>query len=154
MFDRGATEGDGSRPDKAYDHQSDSLFNVSAKKHEAKLDGLSRSQLAIMPSQQAIETMLSATETWWTVWFNEYSAREPEKPKSHWMSYFFPSLTTSHPSFISRALLLIATSLQQLPQNYDQAQLKLPLPPQDLMERCISKTSSLVTSDDELVANL
>lgn len=70
------------------------------------------------------------------------------------MSLCFSSLSTSHPSFIARALLLVAGSLQQLPPSFDYSELSLPFAPQDLMEKYLSQTSALVTSNDELVGSL
>lgn len=69
------------------------------------------------------------------------------------MSFRFSSLTTSHPSFIARALLLVATSLQ-FSDDHVLSQLGLPLPPQDLIEKILSHTSTLVTSNDELVGTM
>lgn len=126
---------------------------AGAQKHETHFDELRRSLLANMPSQQDIKTILVATEIWWAVWFDGFSASSDDA-RSNWMSYCFSSLTTSHPSFIARALLLVATSLQQLPSNYDLSQLSLPLLPQDLMEKFLSDTSTLVTSNDELVGTM
>lgn len=70
------------------------------------------------------------------------------------MNYCFFSLATSHLSFIARALLLVGTSLQQLPSNYDLSQLSFPLLPHDLMEKFLSDTSALVTLNDEIVATM
>lgn len=121
------------------------------RKHDKEFDELRRSLLAIMPSQQDIKSILLATETWWAVLFDGFSASNSDDARSSWMSYCFSSLTTSHPSFIARALLVVTTSLHQIPRHYDLSQLSLPHPPEDLIEKSLSYTSTLVTSNDELV---
>lgn len=102
-----------------------------------------------MPSQEDIRKILLATETCWAVWFDEY----PDPDASSFRERF-SSFNTSHPSFIARALLLVTTSLQQLPPNFDYSEINLPFPPQELMEKQLSQTSALVTSNDELVGTL
>lgn len=156
-FDRKATQGEasGARATTAPPKPASiSPSKAPVRKHETQFDELRRSLLAIMPSQKDIKTLLLATKTWWAVWFDGFSASSSDDARSAWMSYCFSSLTTSQPSFIARALLLVATSLQQLPGHYDLSQLSLPLFPQDLMEKLVSDTSTLVTSNDELVGTM
>lgn len=156
-FDRKATQGEA----------SDSLATTApltpasilpskapVRKHETQFDELRRSLLAIMPSQQDIKTILQATESWWAIRSDGFSSSNSDDARSRWLSYYFSSLTTSHPSFIARALLLVASSLQQLPSDYDFSQLSLPLLPADLMEKCLSDTCTSVTSNDELVGTM
>lgn len=124
------------------------------RKHDTQFDELRRSLLAIMPSQKDIKTLLLATEALWTVWFDLITASNSDDARSSWMSFCFSSLTTSHPSFIARALLLVATSLQQFSDDHVLSQLGLPLPPQELVEKILSHTTTLVTSNDELVGTV
>lgn len=124
------------------------------RKHETQFDELRRSLLAIMPSQHDIKIILQAAESWWTMRFDGHSSSNSDDARSRWLSSCFSSLTTSHPSFIARALLLVASSLQQLPSDYDFSQLSLPLLPADLMEKCLSDTCTFVTSNDELVGTM
>lgn len=155
-FDRKATqdEASGSRgtivPLKP---PSISASKNAGRRHETEFDELRCSLLAMMPSQQDIKAILMATDTWWAVWFDGFSASNSDDARNWLMRSCFSSLTTSHPSFVARALLLIATSLQQLPRDYDISQLSLPLSADDLMEKFLSKTT-LVTSNDELIGTL
>lgn len=110
--------------------------------------------MIMMPSQEDIKKILEATETCWAIWFDEYPDSGSEASRIALFRDRFSSLTTSHPSFIARALLLITTSIQQLPADFDYDELSLPFPPQELMEKQLSQTSALVTSDDELVGTL
>lgn len=122
--------------------------------HENQFRELRRSLMSLMPSHEDIKKILVATETCWAIWFDEFSDSVTEACRTALLCERFSSLTSSHPSFIARALLLITTSIQQLPADFDYSELSLPFPPQELMEKQLSQTSALVTSDDELVGTL
>jgi hypothetical protein len=61
--------------------------------------------------------------------------------------------SNSHPIVISRLLLVIALSIQQLPNNYDQSRLEFKGSLRDLMEKFVTMTAT-ITSDDELIGSL
>lgn len=139
-------------------HRSPSSSMSAASKNtsqsESEFRELRRSLMTMMPLQEDIKKIFLATETCWAIWFDEYpdSSTDPSRIAS--FRERFSSFTTSHPSFIARALLLVTTSLQQLPPDFDYSELSLPFPPQELMEKQLSQTSALVTSNDELVGTL
>lgn len=110
--------------------------------------------MAMMPSQADIKKILVATETCWAIWFDEYPDSDTEASRIASFRERFSSFTNSHPTFIARALLLVTTSIQQLPPDFDYSVLNLPFPPQELMEKQLAQTSALVTSNDELVGTL
>jgi hypothetical protein len=60
--------------------------------------------------------------------------------------------SASHPTVISRALMIIVICLQQLPKSTDMNKYRLPSSPNDYMEHLTTTIISLVTSDDELIA--
>lgn len=122
--------------------------------HESKFRELRRSLMTMMPSQEDIKKILLATETCWAIWFDEYPDSGTDASRIALFRERFSSFTTSHPTFIARALLLVTTSIQQLPPDFDYSELHLPFPPQELMEKQLSQTSALVTSNDELVGTL
>lgn len=131
-----------------------SAASKNTSQHENQFRELRRSLMTIMPSQQDIKKILEATEVCWAIWFDDYPDSCTEASRIALFRDRFSSFSTSHPSFIARALLLITTSIQQLPANFDYSELSLPFAPQELMEKQLSQTSALVTSDDELVGTL
>lgn len=131
-----------------------SVTSKNTSQHESQFRELRRSLMTMMPSQEDIKKILVATEACWAIWFDEYPDSDTKASRIPLFRERFSSFTTSHPSFIARALLLITTSLQQLPADFDYSELSLPFPPQELMEKQLSQTSALVTSDDELVGTL
>lgn len=130
------------------------MASKETSQHENKFRELRRSLMTMMPSQDDITKILEASEACWAIWFDEYPDTCTEASQVALFSDRFSSFSTRHPSFIARALLLITTSIQQLPANFDYSKLSLPFPPQELMEKQLSQTSALITSDDELVGTL
>lgn len=130
------------------------MASKETSQHEHQFRELRRSLMTMMPSQDDIKKILEASEASWAIWFDEYPETCTEASRIALFSDRFSSFSTRHPSFIARALLLITTSIQQLPADFDYSKLSLPFPPQELMEKQLSQTSALVTSDDELVGTL
>ncbi|KAH8805098.1 hypothetical protein F5884DRAFT_798405 [Xylogone sp. PMI_703] len=58
----------------------------------------------------------------------------------------------SHPSVVARALMCIVICLQQLPGDFDGTRIGLTAGPKSAAESIVSAVSSLVTSDDEVIA--
>lgn len=131
-----------------------SAASKNTSQHESQFRELRRSLMTMMPSQEDIKKIFLAAEPRWAIWFDEYTDSGTEASRIASFRECFSSLTTSHPSFIARALLLVTTSIQQLPADFDYSELNLPFPPQELMEKQLSQTSALVTSNDELVGTL
>ena len=121
--------------------------------YESQQDSVRRLLLNAMPSQKDILTIVAATETWWTIWFDKSETPNANFDVYSIMNLCFSNLATRSISFIGRALLLVSASLQQLSHDYDHNRLSLPLSPQDLIEQHSFMVSSLVTSNDELVGN-
>lgn len=131
-----------------------SAASKNTSQHESQFRELRRSLMTMMPSPEDIKKILMATETCWAIWFDDYPDSGTEASRIALFRDRFSSFNTSHPSFIARALLLITTSIQQLPANFDYSEISLPFPPQELMEKQLSQTSAMVTSNDELVGTL
>lgn len=129
----------------------ESMFSTQF--YESHQDSARRSLLTAMPSHKDIVTIVTATETWWTIWFDKSQTPSANFDVSSIMNLCFSNLATRSTSFIGRALLLISASLQQLSHDYDYTRLSLPLSPQDLIEQYSFMVSTLVTSNDELVGN-
>ena len=120
---------------------------------ESRVDSLRRNLLAVMPSQRDIVTIMNTTKTWWAIWFDKPTMNGAENNQSSMVDLCFSSLATRSPSFIGRALMLIVTSLQQLPLDFDYSLLSLHSSTPDLIDQYFSMVSSLVTSNDELIGN-
>ena len=131
-----------------------SAASKNTSQHESQFRELRRSLMTMMPSPEDIKKILMATETCWAIWFDDYPDSGTEASRIALFRDRFSSFNTSHPSFIARALLLITTSIQQLPADFDYSEISLPFPPQELMEKQLSQTSAMVTSNDELVGTL
>ncbi|KAL6900486.1 hypothetical protein GGI43DRAFT_405535 [Trichoderma evansii] len=60
--------------------------------------------------------------------------------------------SSSHPTLIARALIVIVICLQQLPKSTDMTKYRLPSTRNEFMEHLTTTIISLVTSDDEIIA--
>ncbi|CAG8947700.1 unnamed protein product [Penicillium salamii] len=102
--------------------------------------------IALIPPAETLEIMSEASTSWWLMrkaWFEDI---EPEL-----LPVPVEALWESHPAFIGKAVLWIASCLQQLPPEVDIDRLKLPCTPALLIQKAISTVATLVCSDDSLV---
>lgn len=99
-----------------------------------------------------MESISTACDGWWHL-IRPYFILSPADSPTLAQTLSLDSLATSHPTVIGKALIGLAISLQQLPNDFDHSCLQLSSPTSHLLDR-ITATVSLVTSDDELVGTL
>ncbi|KAK5988343.1 Transcription factor sdnS-like protein [Cladobotryum mycophilum] len=129
------------------------LRNNSTPKRVPKLEKISRSLLTLMPSRQAIEVLDAES----SAWINQLLQALPSFQQPNGFSLIktmpFGSSSLSHPTVIARSLMCVVICLQQLPKGFDITTLgPLTHHVDELVESITSTISSLITSDDELIA--
>ncbi|PTB63359.1 hypothetical protein BBK36DRAFT_1181712 [Trichoderma citrinoviride] len=117
-----------------------------------KLTRVSRLLLEMMPSRGTVELLDSQSSPWICQLLRPLPSLRHVNKFSLLKMMPLESSTPSHPTLIARALMCIVICLQQLPQNVDTSQLRLPSPRNEYMQSLTSVIISLVTSDDEIIA--
>ncbi|KAL7812169.1 hypothetical protein V8C44DRAFT_329921 [Trichoderma aethiopicum] len=117
-----------------------------------RLTRVSRLLLEMMPSRYTIELLDNQSSPWMCQLLQPLPSLKHLSEFSLLKMMPLESSTQSHPTFIARALMCIVVCLQQLHQNIEASELRLPSPRNEYMQTLTSATISLVTSDDEIIA--
>lgn len=118
-------------------------------KNRALIDNLKR----LLPSSQDLEKILDASTEWWGIWrkmfpqIGDPRVANLREAVSH-------SLRSDKPAEVAKILVCIAISIDQLPNDFENIQLDLPLPRKNMMEQYIATVDKLITSDDEISATM
>lgn len=142
--------------------QSTSVSNssniVSAGNLEAvrvgRIEKLRRRLAAMLPCQEDVDHLSNLSRGWWLIrrHMMPYLLRVPEQDLQKAFDVSFVS--TSHPMVITRLLLCVALSIQQLPPNIDPRRLQTKVPFREMIEKIITFVTAAVTSDDELIGSM
>lgn len=103
----------------------------------------------MVPSSEDIERISDAGPSWWILrssYFQENDTSLLQIP--------LEVLWESHPAVIGKAILWIATALQQLPPDFNTDTLEFSDPPKLLAEKLIATVTKHVCSDDSVVTCL
>ncbi|CAG8217471.1 unnamed protein product [Penicillium olsonii] len=103
--------------------------------------------IALIPSLETLDIISAANSGWWLLREWLFEDHEPKL-----LPVPLEALGECHPAFIAKAVLWIASCLQQLPPELDIDRLRLPCTPAFLVEKILATVTTLVCSDDSIVA--
>jgi len=144
------------RPDSgdAHEETSDTVQygTVQGSVGSAKMDNMRQKLLSLFPTQQRLEMILSGSPTWWACWQHMYPEVLGPKPRSSIHEFVAESRSSGSVRRISKAVLCIAISLQEvsviLDANYTMTTA------QDYVEHSLSVVDDLVLSKDDLAGTI
>lgn len=122
---------------------------VQNSKNKALIDHLKR----LLPSSHDLEKILEASTDWWGIWRRMFP-QICDPRVSTLREAVSHSLRSDKPAEVAKILLCIAISIDQLPTDFENIQLDLPLPRRNLMEQYIATVDKMITSDDEISATM
>jgi hypothetical protein len=121
-----------------------------------QIENLRRPLIALLPCQEDMDYLSNTTG--WHFLQRHIMPHLLGVPKhsEHDLKNPFDVLTvsSSHPIIITRLLLFVALSIQQLPPKIDLKRFQSKLPLREMMEKIIAFVATTVTFDDELIGSV
>ncbi|KAI9841201.1 MAG: hypothetical protein M1837_000928 [Sclerophora amabilis] len=110
--------------------------------------------LALLPDKKTMDTIFNACSGWWEAWKVFFPNIELEYGKVSIQQFVSRALSIGSITFISKAVLCLAVSAQQLPPGFDLEQFRLNHPPAKLFEHYVATVEDLVSKDDHLASTI
>ncbi|KAI9829648.1 MAG: hypothetical protein M1826_005538 [Phylliscum demangeonii] len=116
--------------------------------------GVRQALLSILPPQRTMTIIFRDGGDWWNVWKEICPLVSTDEQAWSLPQFASAAFRKSDPVSVAHVILCLAISVQQLPVGYDQADLQLPVPAEQVLQHYVSAVHRLVTSDDDLVASM
>ena len=139
---------------------------ISIKPHESsraskKINLVVEALRALAPNKHDLMIILQASSAWAELWSKSFPDIVPSgfhNPATSGVedlcNFICESIKGDHLGIISKVLVCLAVSLQQLPGTFCYDEMSLPAPPDALQEHYMTAVETLLTSDEDFAATL